>query len=115
MCRTWGGSGPGRTVFAVTTHDVPAIDIAGLTKRYGALTAVDDLSLSVRPGETIALLGPNGAGKSTTINVLLGLLDADAGQVRVLGTAPRQAVTRGAVGAMLQSTGMPADVYVREL
>jgi ABC-2 type transport system ATP-binding protein len=99
----------------VTTANVPAIELAGLTKRYGALTAVDDLSITVRTGETVALLGPNGAGKSTTINVLLGLLDADAGAVRVLGTDPRQAVTRGGVGAMLQSTGMPGDVPVRDL
>jgi ABC-2 type transport system ATP-binding protein len=99
----------------VTTSDVPAVELTAVTRRYGSLTAVDALSLSVRQGETVALLGPNGAGKSTTINVLLGLLDADAGQVRVLGTGPRQAVTRGAVGAMLQSTGLPADVYVREL
>ena len=97
------------------TTNVPAVELAGLTKRYGALTAVDDLSISVRTGQTVALLGPNGAGKSTTINVLLGLLEADAGNVTVLGTAPRQAVTRGAVGAMLQSTGLPPDVHVREL
>jgi ABC-2 type transport system ATP-binding protein len=99
----------------VTTTNVPAIELTGLTKRYGSLTAVDDLSISVRTGETVALLGPNGAGKSTTINVLLGLLEADAGTARVLGTLPRQAVTRGDVGAMLQSTGMPGDALVREL
>jgi ABC-2 type transport system ATP-binding protein len=101
--------------FPVTKTNVPALELTGLTKRYGTLTAVDDLSITVRTGETVALLGPNGAGKSTTINVLLGLLDADAGGVRVLGTDPRQAVTRGAVGAMLQSTGLPGDVLVREL
>jgi ABC-2 type transport system ATP-binding protein len=111
----WARPGGLRSVFGVTTPDVPAIELTGLTKRFGALTAVDDLDLTVRAGETVALLGPNGAGKSTTINVLLGLTDADAGAVRVLGTAPRQAVTRGAVGAMLQSAGMPADVLVREV
>jgi ABC-2 type transport system ATP-binding protein len=99
----------------LTTDDLPAIEIAGMTKRFGALTAVDDLTLRVRPGQTVALLGPNGAGKSTTVNVLLGLLTADAGQVRVLGEAPRAAVGRGAVGAMLQDAGMPADVTVREV
>jgi ABC-2 type transport system ATP-binding protein len=99
----------------VDTTNVPAIELANLTKRYGSLTAVDDLSLTVRTGETVALLGPNGAGKSTTINVLLGLLDADGGAARVFGSAPRQAVTAGQVGAMLQSAGMPGDVLVREV
>jgi ABC-2 type transport system ATP-binding protein len=99
----------------VDTTNVPAIELAGLTKRYGSLTAVDDLSITVRTGETVALLGPNGAGKSSTINVLLGLLEADGGSARVFGAPPRQAVTGGAVGAMLQSTGMPGDVLVREL
>ena len=93
----------------------PAIELTGIIKRYGSLTAVNNLSLSVQPGETVALLGPNGAGKSTSINILLGLINADAGGVRVLGASPRQTVTRGAVGAMLQSTGLPADVKVGEL
>ncbi|QLH79397.1 ABC transporter ATP-binding protein [Halosimplex rubrum] len=63
-----------------------AVEIDGLTKRYGDVTAVSELSLSVERGEVFGLLGPNGAGKSTTINVLLGFLDPTAGSVRVLGT-----------------------------
>jgi len=63
-----------------------AVEIDGLTKRYGDVTAVSDLSLSVGRGEVVGFLGPNGAGKSTTINVLLGFLDPTAGEVSVLGT-----------------------------
>jgi ABC-2 type transport system ATP-binding protein len=59
----------------------------GLTKRYGSLTAVLDLSLEVREGEVFGLLGPNGAGKTTTINMICGLLKPDAGQVMVHGKA----------------------------
>ena len=62
-----------------------AIWVEGLTKRYGAVTAVDDLSFRVGPGETIGLLGGNGAGKTTTISMLLGLLIPTAGTITVLG------------------------------
>ncbi|MGI9427833.1 MAG: ABC transporter ATP-binding protein [Bythopirellula sp.] len=62
-----------------------AIEITGLTKRFGSTLPVDDLSLSVRRGSTFGLIGPNGAGKSTTIKMLMGLLSPTAGQVHVLG------------------------------
>ncbi|WP_028295357.1 ABC transporter ATP-binding protein [Olivibacter sitiensis] len=61
------------------------IEINGLTKRYGSLTAVDHLDLTIKKGEVFGLLGPNGAGKSTTILMMLGLTDPDAGTVQVCG------------------------------
>ncbi len=61
------------------------IDVEALSKRYGALRAVDGLSFSVQPGEVVALLGPNGAGKSTTMKMIAGYLTPDAGRVRVAG------------------------------
>ncbi|HNT26098.1 MAG TPA: ATP-binding cassette domain-containing protein [Anaerolineales bacterium] len=66
---------------------MPAIvlKIEGLTKRYGALTAVDDLTLEVYAGEVFGFLGPNGAGKTTSINMMCGLLKPDAGRVLVRG------------------------------
>jgi ABC-2 type transport system ATP-binding protein len=64
------------------------ISIAGLVKRFGTTTALDGLDLDVEPGTVHGFLGPNGAGKSTTIRVLLGLLRADAGTVRLLGGDP---------------------------
>jgi ABC-2 type transport system ATP-binding protein len=63
----------------------PIIDVRDLTKRFGAVTAVDGISFSVARGSTVALLGGNGAGKTTTISMLLGLLLPSAGDVRVLG------------------------------
>lgn len=61
------------------------IEIKNLTKRYGSLTAVDDLSLSVSSGEVLGFLGPNGAGKSTTMKMIAGFLAPTAGQVSVCG------------------------------
>jgi ABC-2 type transport system ATP-binding protein len=65
--------------------EVPAIRIEGLSKRYGAFVAVDDLSLSVRAGDFFGFLGPNGAGKTTTINAIVGLASATAGRIAVFG------------------------------
>jgi ABC-2 type transport system ATP-binding protein len=65
-----------------------AISIRGLVKSFGATRALDGLDLEVRTGEVHGFLGPNGSGKSTTIRVLLGLLRADAGTVRLLGGDP---------------------------
>ncbi len=61
------------------------LQAAGLTKRYGALVAVNDLSLAVREGEVFGLLGPNGAGKTTSINMMCGLLKPDGGRVTIRG------------------------------
>ncbi|WP_280371835.1 ABC transporter ATP-binding protein [Nocardia wallacei] len=65
-----------------------AISIAGLTKMFGRTKALDELDLTVRTGEVHGFLGPNGSGKTTTIRVLLGMLRADSGSVRVLGGDP---------------------------
>jgi ABC-2 type transport system ATP-binding protein len=64
---------------------VKALEIVGLTKRFGATAAVDGLDLAIPAGEFHALLGPNGAGKTTTLRIVAGLLRADAGAVAVLG------------------------------
>ncbi|ADG76421.1 ABC transporter related protein [Cellulomonas flavigena DSM 20109] len=66
----------------------PVIDVHALTKSFGAVRALDGLDLTVDAGEVHGFLGPNGAGKSTTIRVLLGLLRADAGTVRLFGADP---------------------------
>ncbi len=67
-------------------HPLPAaISVQHLTKRFGSVNVVDEVSFSIAPGEIIGFLGPNGAGKTTTIGMLLGLLRPTAGQVRILG------------------------------
>lgn len=93
---------------------VPAVAIGGVTKRYGAVTAVDDLSLTIRAGEVVALLGPNGAGKTTTIDMILGLSEATAGTVGVFGMSPRKAISLGSVSAVMQSGGLLKDYTVGE-
>jgi ABC-type multidrug transport system ATPase subunit len=62
-----------------------AIELTGLTKRFGSFTAVDDLSLQVNRGEIFGLLGPNGSGKTTTINMISGLSRPTSGSITVLG------------------------------
>ncbi|QCB96640.1 ABC transporter ATP-binding protein [Arthrobacter sp. PAMC25564] len=64
------------------------LDMVGVVKRFGSVTALDGLDFSVEAGEVHGFLGPNGAGKSTTIRLLLGMLRANAGSVRVLGLDP---------------------------
>ena len=63
----------------------PPIETRGLTKRFGALTALDDLTINVEPGEVYGFLGPNGAGKTTTIRAILGLAKPSEGSARVFG------------------------------
>jgi ABC-2 type transport system ATP-binding protein len=80
------------------------IEAIGLTKRYGAKTAVDDLTFTVRPGVVTGFLGPNGAGKSTTMRMILGLDAPTAGTVRVNGKAYREhAAPLHEVGALLEA------------
>ena len=92
-----------------------AVTFENVSKHYGQVRAVNELSLEIPQGRTVAFLGPNGAGKSTSIDMLLGLRRPTAGTVRVFGKAPHDAITAGHVGAMLQSGGLLSDVTVREL
>jgi ABC-2 type transport system ATP-binding protein len=91
------------------------IEFRDLAKSYGPIEAVRGIDVSIEPGETVALLGPNGAGKSTTIDMLLGLTRPDRGTVEVFGAPPQAAVSRGAIGAMLQTGALIRDLSVKEL
>src|SRR6478609_8162821 len=103
----------------MTPADVPAIRATGLRKSFrstdgSAVVAVDDVDLTVRPGEIVAFLGPNGAGKTTTVDMLLGLTEPDAGTIEVYGTTPTEAVRQGRVSAVMQTGGLLPDFTVGE-
>src|SRR5213593_1589024 len=94
-----------------------AIRCRSLVKDYGALRAVNGLDLEVHAGECFGLLGPNGAGKTTTIEILEGLIGADAGEVRVLGQSWGQGddrALRERLGIQLQETKLSDKFSVEE-
>ena len=97
--------------------DAPAVEVAGLVKRYGAKPAVDGISFDAAPGEITALLGPNGAGKTTTVEICEGFRRPDDGKVRVLGLDPHRDARRlkPRVGVMLQSGGVAPGARVTEV
>ncbi|MET7598709.1 ABC transporter ATP-binding protein [Streptomyces sp. NPDC005481] len=101
----------------MTTHaDGLVVDVRGLRKRYGDVTAVDGVDLGVRRGEVFGLLGPNGAGKSTTVEILQGERVRDAGHVAVLGADPARSTRawRSRIGVVRQDESAPAELTVRE-
>jgi ABC-2 type transport system ATP-binding protein len=94
----------------------PALSFDRVSRRYGAVTAIETLTFDVEPGEMFGLIGPDGAGKTTSIRLLCGLLHADAGAVRVLGLDPvtqhRQITAR--VGYLSQRFSLYGDLTIDE-
>jgi ABC-2 type transport system ATP-binding protein len=86
----------------------------GLTKKYGDVTALQNVTMDLHAGELLALLGPNGAGKTTLVRMLLGLAGPDAGRVSVFGTNPRESHVGARCGVMLQVGRVPETLKVRE-
>ncbi|CAL4859231.1 ABC transporter ATP-binding protein [Microbacterium sp. MM2322] len=95
--------------------DGAVIELRNLHKRFGAVTAVDGVDLTIHRGEVVALLGPNGAGKTTTVDLALGLATPTSGDTRLFGDDPRRAVVDGRVGAMLQGGALLPDMTVRDV
>jgi ABC-2 type transport system ATP-binding protein len=91
-----------------------AVQAKGVRKRFGPIEALGGLDLEVRAGEIYGLLGPNGSGKTTFIRCLAGLVRPDAGEITVLGRAPREAVAAGRVGYMTQAAALYGDLSVME-
>ena len=82
-----------------------ALELEGVTKRYGDFTAVNDLSFSARPGKILGFLGPNGAGKTSTIRMVLGRVAPTAGRISVLGASDARAV-RERIGFLPEERGL---------
>src|SRR5215470_792006 len=91
-----------------------AVELTGVHKHFGHVHAVNGVNLQLTSGEILAILGPNGAGKTSTIDIILGLSQANAGQVKVFGMQPRQAISRGLISAVMQTGGLLKDLTVRE-
>jgi ABC-2 type transport system ATP-binding protein len=93
-----------------------AVEARGLVRRFGAVEALRGMTFSVRKGELWGLVGPDGAGKTTAIRVLAGLLDADAGEARVLGRDPARggSALRESLGLMPQQFSLYRDLTVAE-
>lgn len=93
----------------------PAVEARDITKNYGSVKALRGISLTIEQGEVVAFLGPNGAGKSTTIALMLGMRRPTSGSVLLFGENPRIADHRRHIGVMLQESGVPGTLKVREL
>jgi ABC-2 type transport system ATP-binding protein len=94
----------------------PIIETHDLTRRFGALTAVDHLNLEVAQGEIFGLVGPDGAGKTTTLRMLCGLMDPSEGSARVAGhdVARDSRAVKDQIGYMAQRFGLYGDLTVEE-
>ena len=89
-------------------------ELAGVSKCYGSVVALDGLDLDVRRAELLAILGPNGAGKTTAISLLLGLQQPDAGKATLFHQSPQKLEARRQVGVMMQEVTLAEDLRVRE-
>ena len=94
--------------------NAPAVEARDVRKRFGEVTALDGLSLTIAAGEIYGLLGPNGSGKTTLIRALAGLVRLDDGEVQVFGATPRAAVADGAIGYMTQAPALYGELSVEE-
>src|SRR5690606_13423399 len=91
-----------------------AVDIQGVSQRYGSMTVLHELSLQLAEGEVLGLFGHNGAGKTTTMKLILGLLNPSEGQVRVLGHSPNDPQVRRSLGYLPENVTFYAQLTGRE-
>jgi len=103
-----------REIAKTSKQDLVVASLEGVNKNYGDVRALRGVNFQVRAGEVVALLGPNGAGKTTAVKLLLGLLQPNAGRVRVFGGDPTNPENRIRAGAMLQVAKVPETLRVRE-
>jgi ABC-2 type transport system ATP-binding protein len=91
------------------------LEVRGLVHRYGDVTALAGVDLTVKSGECVALLGPNGAGKTTLVRNVIGLIEGNADLIEVAGGNPRSAETRRRLGVVQQAVGFPRSLTVGEI
>jgi ABC-2 type transport system ATP-binding protein len=107
-----GGQLPTMESYMTTTH---LAEMESVYKSFGETKALDGFSMEVRSGELVALLGENGAGKTTAIQLMLGLLHPDAGQIRLFGMPPGTMEARRQMGVMMQEVFLAHELKVHEL
>src|ERR1700738_1797996 len=105
-------------MMAAATETQPRVSVRGISKRFGGVQALDDVSLDVFPGSIHALLGENGAGKSTLVKILTGAIHPDSGTIAVAGrsvriASPRDAIRLG-IAAVHQELNLYPDLTVVE-
>jgi ABC-2 type transport system ATP-binding protein len=94
--------------------DEPLVAIRGVTKLFGKLHALNNFTMSIRPGETYGLIGPNGSGKTTLIRIIVGLSKPTSGEVRILGQrVPNRRIAKD-IGYMTQNNALYQELTVRE-
>ena len=93
----------------------PAAELIDATKKYGEVQALKGVTIRIELGEVVAMLGPNGAGKTTSISLLLGLRKPTSGKALLFGLEPTNLLARSRVGVMLQESGVPQMLKVREI
>jgi ABC-2 type transport system ATP-binding protein len=108
------GSSPVSTVSA-DSAGAPVAELREARKSFGSVEALKGITLEVRTGELLAVLGPNGAGKTTAISLLLGLRRPTSGTARLFGRDPQDLHARSQTGVMLQESGIPLTLKVKEV
>jgi ABC-2 type transport system ATP-binding protein len=93
----------------------PVVELNRARKDYGGTRALNDVDLRIEAGEVVAVLGPNGAGKTTAISLMLGIRKPTSGDVRLFGRAPTDPAARSRCGVMLQESGVPDLLTVKDL
>ena len=102
-------NGPG-----IASETEPLVTIKNVTKNFGKLRALDNFTMSIRPGETYGLIGPNGSGKTTLIRIIVGLTKPTAGEVRILGQkTPNRQIAKD-IGYMTQNNALYQELSIRE-
>ena len=95
---------------ATVSTAMPLIEAVDVSFSYGRTPVIENVDLTLRPGEFVALVGPNGSGKSTLLKVLLGSLEPTSGEVRLMGSPPRSLAHRWRIGYVPQRPGLTSEV-----